>query len=62
MSHGLLIAHAHQPSCIKVRGREREDWVIQLANREGGVAEEAIRVFLVEGGRSQEDPGVITRV
>ena len=46
---------------IKVRWREREDWLIQLANREG-VAEEAIRMLLVEGGRIQKELGMIMRV
>ena len=37
---------------------EREDWLIQLAIV-GGVAEEVIRVLLVEGGRVQKEPGMI---
>ena len=44
-----------------MRGRKRQDWLIQLANREG-VAEEAIRVLLVGGGRVQNRPGMIMRV
>ena len=42
-----------------MRWHEREDWLIQLANRGGGVAEEAIRVLLVEGGRVQRESGMI---
>ena len=39
-------------------GRERQEWLIQLANREGVW----IRVFLVEGGRVQNRPGMIMHV
>ena len=47
-----------------MHGREREDWLIQLANREGALPknEEAIRVLLVEGGHVQKEPGMIMRV
>ena len=38
--------------------RGREVWLIPLANREG-MAEEAIQVFLVKGGRVQKEPGII---
>ena len=45
-----------------MRGRERQEWLIQLANREGAWPKEAIRVLLVEGGRVQNRPGMIMRV
>ena len=43
---------------IKVRGREREF----NSKSRWGEAKEAIRVFLVKGGRVQKEPGMIMRV
>ena len=45
-----------------MRGREREDWLIQLASREGAWPKRPYECFLVEGGRVQNRPGMIMRV
>ena len=43
-------------------GREQEDRLIQLANREGAWPKKPYECFLVEGGRLQKEPGMITCV
>ena len=39
-----------------------QNWLIQLANCEGDVAEEAICVFLIRSKSGQEEPGIVMRV
>ena len=57
-----VVAYFHQVTSgsIKGRGRERQEWLIQLANREGAWPKRPY--FLVEGGRVQNRPGRIMRV
>ena len=39
--------------------RGREDWLIRLANREGAWPMKPYECFRFEGGRVQEEPGMI---
>ena len=57
MRRMIIIMHRVQDLDIKVRGRERQDWLIQLANREGAWPKSPYECFWSKVGVSRIGQG-----